>query len=201
MKKFAFLLWLFPLLLTAQIQVNNNWKNLINPTFQNLDKTKIQSGMLLDYAMEFTDVTAYNGVLTDTTYIDANILGDIYKTLFMSKVVADTVHTPLFDRYAYNWAKARYMATKDSSSVYILSGLLYEYQKFNANALAQNRITITSNKYYDKYIGGAWQNPYETKKTFALITPIKQSRGKNVYIKLPSSLFLSNLDNQIANTF
>ncbi len=81
MKKFAFLLWLFPLLLTAQIQVNNNWKNAINPTFQNLDKTKIQSGMLLDYAMEFTDVTAYNGVLTDTTYINANILGDIYKTL------------------------------------------------------------------------------------------------------------------------
>jgi hypothetical protein len=45
--------------------------------------------MLLDYAMEFTDVTAYNGVLTDTTYINANVLGDIYKTLFMAKVVAE----------------------------------------------------------------------------------------------------------------
>lgn len=72
---------LFPFLLTAQVQVNNNWKNAINPTFQNLDKTKIQSGMLLDYAMEFTDVTAYNGALTDTTYINSNIVGDIYKTL------------------------------------------------------------------------------------------------------------------------
>lgn len=124
MKKFTLVLLLLPFVILAQINIDNQWKNSINPIFQNLDKTKVQSGLLLDYAMEFTDVTAYNGVLTDTTYIDANVLGDIYKTLFMSKVVADTVHTPLFHRYAYNWAKARYNATKDSTSVYVLSSLL-----------------------------------------------------------------------------
>lgn len=101
MKKITFL-FLLPFLTIAQINIDNQWKNSINPIFQNLDKTKIQSGILLDYAMEFTDVTAYNGVLTDTTYIDINVLGDIYKTLFMAKVVADTVHTPFYDRYAYN---------------------------------------------------------------------------------------------------
>lgn len=84
MKKITYALLLFPFLLIGQIQVNNNWKNLINPTFQNLDKSKVQSGMLLDYAMEFTDVTAYNCVLTDITYVDANILGDLDKTLFIS---------------------------------------------------------------------------------------------------------------------
>ena len=138
MKKITSFFVLLPFFMMAQINIDNQWKNSINPIFQNLDKTKVQSGLLLDYAMEFTDVTAYNGVLTDSTYIDANILGDIYKTLFMSKVVADTVHTPLFDRYAYNWAKARYNATKDvrnTQAVYILSGLLYEYQQFDKNAL------------------------------------------------------------------
>ena len=74
MKKLITLLLLFPFLINAQIYVDNNWKNAINPTFQNLDKTKVQSGILLDYAMEFTDVTAYNGVLTDTTYIDTKVL-------------------------------------------------------------------------------------------------------------------------------
>ncbi len=128
MIKLLKLLLLLPIFAVAQINIDNQWKNSVNPIFQNLDKTKIQSKLLLDYAMEFTDVTAYNGVLTDTTFVDANIMGDIYKTIFMSKVVADTVTTPLFDRYAYNWAKARFKATKDSSSVYILSGLLYEYQ-------------------------------------------------------------------------
>ena len=87
MKKFTLLLILVPLFALAQINVNNDWKNSINATFQNLDETKISSGMLLDYAMEFTDVTAYNGALTDTTYIDINVLDDIYKTLFMSKII------------------------------------------------------------------------------------------------------------------
>jgi len=156
MEKLFYLLFMLPTLALAQIEVDDQWKTSVNPIFQNLDKNKIQSGMLLDYAMEFIDVTAYNGTLTDSTYINANVVGDIYKTLFMSKVAADTTHTPLFERYAYNWARERYNATKDSSGVYILTGLLYEYQKLNENALAQNKITVSNNKYYDKYISGVW---------------------------------------------
>ena len=87
MKRTIFLILLMlPFLLSAQITVSNQWKNYVNPIFQNLDKTKIQSGMLLDYAMEFTDLTAYNGVLTDSTDVDMKVLGDIYKTVFMAKV-------------------------------------------------------------------------------------------------------------------
>ena len=88
MKTFNYLLLLFPIFLSAQINVDNNWKNLINPTFQNLDKNKIQSRILLDYAMEFTDVSAYNGVLTDSTYIDTKVLSDIYKTIFIFKTTS-----------------------------------------------------------------------------------------------------------------
>gem|GEM_PF-1838225 len=141
----------------SQIHVDNQWKNAINPIFQNLDKNKISSGMLLDYAMEFTDVSAYNGVITDTTYVNANVVGDIYKTLFMSKVVADTTHTPLYDRYAYNWARERFNATKDSSGVYILTGLLYEYQKFNENAWAQNKIRVIKTVKFHNIVGGNFQ--------------------------------------------
>lgn len=197
MKKITALLLLLPFVLLGQIHVDSNWKNIINPTFQNLDKSKIQSGMLLDYAMEFTDVTAYNGILTDTTYVDADVLGNVYKTLFMSKVVADTLNTPLFERFAYNWARERYKATKDSSGVYILSGLAYGYQRFNENALAQNKITVSNGKYYDKYIGGVWQNPYDTKTVFALTPAVLHSRSKDVYFKLPNTLFLSNIGSQI----
>jgi len=199
MEKLFYLLFMLPTLALAQIEVDDQWKTSVNPIFQNLDKNKIQSGMLLDYAMEFIDVTAYNGTLTDSTYINANVVGDIYKTLFMSKVAADTTHTPLFERYAYNWARERYNATKDSSGVYILTGLLYEYQKLNENALAQNKITVSNNKYYDKYISGVWQNPYQTKRAFAVTPPVAHSRSKDVYFKLPNELFLSNLNNQIAN--
>uniref|UniRef100_UPI00404A3CDF hypothetical protein n=1 Tax=Flavobacterium sp. TaxID=239 RepID=UPI00404A3CDF len=63
MKKFSYLLFILPLLTMAQINVDNRWKNAINPIFENLDKSKIPSGMLLDYAMEFTELSAYNGKL------------------------------------------------------------------------------------------------------------------------------------------
>ena len=87
MKNLTYFLFLLPLFALAQINVNNDWKNSINATFQNLDKTKISSLMLLDYAMEFTDVTAYNGALTDSTFIDINVMGDIYKTLLIGKTL------------------------------------------------------------------------------------------------------------------
>jgi hypothetical protein len=45
MKKITYLLFLLPLLSIAQINVDNRWKNLINPIFENLDQSKIPSGM------------------------------------------------------------------------------------------------------------------------------------------------------------
>ncbi|OYQ42803.1 T9SS type A sorting domain-containing protein [Flavobacterium aurantiibacter] len=63
--------------------------------------------------------------------------------------------------------------------------------------MAGKRIIVDDNKYYDSFNNGVWQNPYKTLQTFALTTPIQQSRSKQVYFKLPTELFLSNLKNQI----
>lgn len=79
----------------------------------------------------------------------------------MGKVVADTLNTPTFDKYAFNWARERFKASQDSTGVYVLSGLLYNYHQFNDSALSQNKITVSNDKYYDKYIHGVLQNPYQ----------------------------------------
>jgi hypothetical protein len=91
--------------MNAQLEVDTDWKTEINNIFQHLDKSKVTTGHLLDYAMEFTDITAYDGVVRDTNYVDLNVLGNIYKTLYMAKTSTDTTHTPLFNKYAYNWAR------------------------------------------------------------------------------------------------
>lgn len=72
----------------------------------------------------------------------------MYKTWFMSKMVAYSIHTPLYDRYAYNWIIERFNATQDSSAIYILMGLRYVYQNFNGNALAQNKIIQIQYKHF-----------------------------------------------------
>ncbi len=42
------------------------WKSKIVPVFQGLDKARIPNGILLDYAMDFTDVSVYNGNINST---------------------------------------------------------------------------------------------------------------------------------------
>jgi hypothetical protein len=49
--------------------VNTTWKNEVNKIFDKLDVKKVPHGLLLDRAMEFTNVPAYNGKLTDSTFL------------------------------------------------------------------------------------------------------------------------------------
>jgi hypothetical protein len=72
MKKLLLAIVLFPIICFSQLNVDNQWGNAVNTTFDSLEKNRISSEILLDYAIEFTDVTAYNGILTDSTTIDRN---------------------------------------------------------------------------------------------------------------------------------
>ena len=107
-KNFLIFLALLPSFMNAQLEVDTDWKTEINNIFQYLDKSKVTSGHLLDYAMEFTDITAYDGVVRDTNYVDLNVVGNIYKTLFMAKTSTDTTHTPQYQKYAYDIAQHVY---------------------------------------------------------------------------------------------
>ena len=160
-------LFLFTLLLCttsgfAQVQKNTSWKNHVNSTFQGMDKVRVPHGILLDFAMEFTDITAYNGNLTDSTAIDMTVLGNIYKTLYMGRVTTDTVNFPEIKRYAKDWSEERltynqYKVSSSSNTVtgknkIVIGGLYYKYSKLNEQALSNNKITVSNNKYYDKFI-------------------------------------------------
>ncbi|MFV0572246.1 MAG: hypothetical protein ACK5M1_07440 [Xanthomarina gelatinilytica] len=188
---------IFSSMLNAQTEVNNNWKNQINPIFQGLDKSKVPNAVLLDYAMEFTNVPAYNGTLTDSTYVDANVLGNIYKTLFMGKVTTSTQYFPKLEDIASNWVTQRQNYNQTDKSTIVLAGMYYKYATLNPNALSTNKITVSNNKYYDKYINGVWQNPYLTKQTVAFASPVNTYNKKNFGVVLPQNLLLSNSANTI----
>jgi len=82
-KKLLFLVGLsfYTLGINAQTEINTSFAEQMNTVFSDLDKTKIPHGILLDYAMEFTDVTAYNGTLTDSTAVNSFVFSTIYKTI------------------------------------------------------------------------------------------------------------------------
>jgi hypothetical protein len=65
---------------TAQQEISTAYATQATNMFAPLDKNRIPHKVLLDYGFEYTNLKAYNGTLTDSTFVNANVLGNIYKT-------------------------------------------------------------------------------------------------------------------------
>ena len=64
----------FSVFALAQKEINSNYTTQINVLFSDLDRTRVPHGILLDFGMEYTNVSAYNGTLTDSTYVNKETL-------------------------------------------------------------------------------------------------------------------------------
>ncbi len=176
---------------SAQTETNTSFADQMNTVFSTIDKTKVPHGILLDYGMDFTNVNAYNGTLTDSTYSNMIRLKQIYNTLLSSRIQDITtgfVTPQLFNTQLANNRNANFIA---------ITGLFFKYAQLDTNAITNNKITYTNGKLYDKYVNGIWQNPYVDKKTFAMTPAIKFYKGLNLTIKMPSAIFYSNYTSQI----
>ena len=58
----------------AQTDINSSFSNRMNYIFQQLEKNRVPNGLLLDYAMEFTELKNYNAVLTESNKLNADTL-------------------------------------------------------------------------------------------------------------------------------
>lgn len=58
--------------------------------------------------------------------------------------------------------------------------------------MSNNKISVVNDKYDDKYINGIWQNPYDSKLSFAIVSPVFAISKSNVEVKLPTTLWHSN---------
>ena len=84
--KFSLVLTLlFSLFLNAQT-VNTSFATQINSTFQHLDKTKVPHKLLVNYAMEFEELSGYNGVLSAQNNTSVGKYTAIYNTLLMARI-------------------------------------------------------------------------------------------------------------------
>lgn len=174
-------------------QVNNTeFKTKTLQVFQNLDKNRIPHGILLDFGMEFTNLQAFNGTLTDSTYTSSQTITDIYKTLLMCRVRQVTTGFITPQEYATRWY------TQRASGVMTLSGLYFKYNKFNDTAYP-SKLNYSNNQFSDKFVSSVWQNPYDEKQLFAMTPATTSFKGLDLKVKLPANLFLSNYPATIQN--
>ena len=179
-------------LLFAQQEINTSFGTQINSVFAGVDKTRITHKLLIDYAMEFTELSAYNGVLTNENVVLKGHYTDIYNTLLMARVTTNVPSLVSPTVFETNWENNR-MPNK-----IVLSGLYYKYNKIKDNA-APNLITSTNNKLYDKFVNGVWQNPYDEKQVFAVASQIEKFNDLTVNVELPSTLWYTNQSSNVAS--
>lgn len=193
MKKFItfFLALIFSLNLLAQQEINTTFKNQMNTMFSTLDKTRVPHGILLNFGMEFTNVPAFNGALTDSTYSKYTSLKQIYNTLLSSRIRDVSTGFVSPNDYDSRWQNNR------TKGVITIGGLYFKYSQFLPDAVAMNKLTYSNGKFYDKFIRGVWQNPYQEMQTFAMSPIARGYEGKNITIKIPTNTFYSNYQNMV----
>lgn len=169
---------------------DSSFNNQMNAIFDSLNTSKVPFGILKDYAMEFTNLAAYNGLnLADSTKTTFSTVPDIYNTLasgVISTNAGSMVHPLYLDSV---WQ------TQRQPGVITLAGLFYQYAAFLPNAADSGLITVSNNQLIDKYVNGVWQNPYQNQQVFAISPSINSynSYGTHaVHVLLPANTWLTN---------
>ncbi|WP_046758675.1 T9SS type A sorting domain-containing protein [Kordia jejudonensis] len=176
---------------TAQT-IHTEYAARINQVFAGIDKNRVPHHLLIDYAMEFAELAAYDGTITSDNIVHRGTYTAIYNTLLMARVqtnVPDLVHPTTFKT---NWDHLR---KRDTIA---LSGLYYTYSKLKADAYP-NSLTVSNGRYYDKFFKGTWRNPYEEKQVFAMAAPILKYKKLTLTATLPASLWYTNQASTVQN--
>ncbi len=191
-------LWLFLLLCAlsffsfAQNEINTEIIARMNNVFAPLEKNRVPTGLLLDYAMEFADLKSYNGLLRDSNKVNAGVLNDIYTTVAMS-----AIHTNAGGFYSPAYQDS-FWQTQRQPGIIILSGLYYNYSRFKDNAASGGFVTVSNEQFFDRYVSGIWQNPYQEFNTMAISPSIINYNLTYCSAVLPSNLFLTNRSSEIS---
>lgn len=154
--------------------------------FESLDKSKVPTGYLLDYAMDLVEFERYNGTeLTDSNYVDISVFEDILSSLKS----ASTGTTTLDDIAQIITA----LQSAETTSGINIAYAGYKYNYIKASALADNLISYNSGRVSDRYINGVWQNPYDEAYIFGFTPGFCICHTGTVSFNFPENLKFSNI--------
>ena len=178
-------------LLQAQKTVNTDYATQINDVFKHLDLNRVPHNILVNYGMEFSELSAYNGTLTRENILHRGHYTSIYNTLLMSRTQTNVAGLIDPDIFIDNWDNLR------QENKIVISGLYYKYSEFKPDA-PDHTITITGGRLYDRYFAGTWQNPYDEKQVFAMAAPLLKYNSLTMQVEVPGSLWYTNQAGAVA---
>ena len=179
--KRVFLLLVAGLITTVHLIAQNpgqEFTNRMNHIFQHVNKSKVTTGLLIDYGLQVIEPKYFNGVPADSNYVDMDTWRMLYSGMFTSKInnnvnltVPETVFTQI-DNATHATAVP-------------LAMMHYQYNALNENALLLNMLQIVNGDQLQDVPDGA--SPYLTKQLFA-VAP------KELYFEGQTERFVFNFD-------
>ena len=172
----------------TSIEENDIVRSALDEMFEDLDKSRVPTGYLLDYAVDLVELSDYDGAeLTDSNYVDRALLADILRSVrsasvnASSSVVIPSLATDMSDP----------LVASNSTDMSVAA---FKYNYIVANALTDGLIEYdeASGKASDSWKGGVWQNPYGESHLLAFAPMSAVVRSQNVEFNFPSNLFYKN---------
>ena len=125
--------------------------------------------------------------MADSTLLNKTLFYQIYNTLISSRLTA-AAYSAL---PSANITDSIWYSNRIPGQVAIC-GLFYQYASLDPNALTGNKLTLSADRFFDKYISGVWQNPYITSKAIGFSAATDSYLGQDFNILLPANLWLTN---------
>lgn len=162
-------------------------RSSLDKMFENLDKSKVSTGLLLDYAMDLIDFEKYNGkFLADSNYVSIMDFQDMLSSVYSAHLEKSGIGnvTEIIDNF---------VRKSDNVKIGIV---LYKYNYIRPNAIKDNLIVFdeTSEMVSDKYIDGNWVDPYGEEIVFGC-TPSTSLNTNTVIYKIDNNYYFSNVSN------
>ncbi|MBS1737495.1 MAG: hypothetical protein JSS98_12930 [Bacteroidetes bacterium] len=127
----------------TQAQVDSLRLTLDN-IFTHVDKSQVPTGFLEEYGAQFVNLKTFNGLLTDSNYVNPLVWSYVYATVYSGKIYGtNTLPTPEVNYTTFN---SEALANVDANPV---SMMALNYSSLKADALTNNLFTISNNQLYD----------------------------------------------------
>lgn len=172
----------------TSIEENDIVRSALDEMFEDLDKSRVPTGYLLDYAVDLVELSDYDGSeITDSNYVDRALFADILRSVRSASVNATA--SAVIPAGATDMSDP--LVALSSTEVSVAA---FKYNYIVANALTDGLIEYdeASGKASDSWKGGVWQNPYGESHLLAFAPMSAVMRSQNVEFNFPSSMFYKN---------
>ena len=157
-------------------------RKVLDKMFAHIDKNKVPTGLLRDYAEEYEDLDIFTGIVPLTEHNAADYVRFGY--LLSTIKSADLIGVVSKDIDVFFRQKKSY----DENNSISLSLALYKYSQIKENALKDGLITYKNDQVYTTN-----KDPYKQGYLFACSSLVENTTESSVVISLPQSNLLTNI--------